>query len=246
MQKLADIDTRAPKGFNKEDTKAETVKIIKELDELQNLLYASAKYSILIILQGMDASGKDGLIKDIFTGINPHGISISSFKVPTEEERSHDFLWRIHKAAPAKGTIKIFNRSHYEDVLITRVHDMIDDETAKKKMQAINDFESLLQTHNNTRILKFYLHVSKEEQAERLAERMKNPAKMWKYNPLDEKETNHRERYLKYYEEIFQHCNQPAWHIVPADQNWYKAHLVAKTLRDALKKLDMKYPLIKK
>ena len=160
MQKLADIDTRAPKGFNKEDTKAETVKIIKELDELQNLLYASAKYSILIILQGMDASGKDGLIKDIFTGINPHGISISSFKVPTEEERSHDFLWRIHKAAPAKGTIKIFNRSHYEDVLITRVHDMIDDETAKKKMQAINDFESLLQTHNNTRILKFYIHVS--------------------------------------------------------------------------------------
>ena len=246
MQKLADIDTRAPKGFNKEDTKAETVKIIKELDELQNLLYASAKYSILIILQGMDASGKDGLIKDIFTGINPHGISISSFKVPTEEERSHDFLWRIHKAAPAKGTIKIFNRSHYEDVLITRVHDMIDDETAKKKMQAINDFESLLQTHNNTRILKFYLHISKEEQAERLAERMKNPAKMWKYNPRDEKETNHRERYLKYDEEIFQHCNQPAWHIVPADQNWYKAHLVAKTLRDALKKLDMKYPLIKK
>jgi polyphosphate kinase 2 (PPK2 family) len=140
--------------------------------------------------------------------------------------------------------IKIFNRSHYEDVLVTRVHNIIDDETAKKRMKAINDFERLLSDHNNTIILKFYLHVSKEEQAERLAERMKDPAKMWKYNAGDEKEANHRETYTKHYEEVFATCSHIPWHIIPADQNWYKAHLVARTLRDTLKNLNMKYPTL--
>jgi PPK2 family polyphosphate:nucleotide phosphotransferase len=239
---LKDIGTRAPKGFSKEKTKAEMHKLLLELDELQNVLYAQHKYSVLMVFQGMDASGKDGLIKDVFSSMNPQGIGVSSFKVPTAEELSHDFLWRIHKEAPARGMIKIFNRSHYEDVLVTRVHKMIDDKTAKRRLRAINDFERLLRMHNDTIILKFYLHVSKEEQAERLKERMQNPAKMWKYNARDKKEAALDEEYANYYEEVFDYCQEAPWHIVPADQNWYKAYVVAKTLRDALEELDMKYP----
>lgn len=242
---LKDISTRAAKGFSKEKTKAETHKIIAELDELQNLLYASGEHSVLVILQGMDASGKDGLIKDVFAGMNPQGVSVSSFKVPTAEERSHDFLWRIHKEAPAKGMIKIFNRSQYEDVLVTRVHKTIDDKTVKKRMRAINDFERQLRMHNSTIILKFYLHVSEEEQAERLQERMQNPAKMWKYNSGDKKEAARRDEYINYYEEVFDYCRETPWHIIPADQNWYKSYLIAKTIKEALEELDMKYPLIK-
>lgn len=239
---LKDINTRAPKDWDKAKTKAENEKLFVELDELQNLLYAGGEYSLLIILQGMDASGKDGLIKDVFSGMNPQGISVTSFKVPTKEEASHDFLWRVHKEAPAKGMIKIFNRSHYEEVLVTRAHNTMDDKTAKRCMRAINDFERLLRMHNNTIILKFYLHVSAEEQAERLKERMENPAKMWKYNAGDKVESALRDEYIKYYEEIFDYCHETDWHIIPADQNWYKAHLVAKTVRDALEELDMKWP----
>ena len=142
--KLKDIDTNAPKGVHKETTKEQLDEVLKELDDLQNLLYAEAKHSILIVIQGMDASGKDGLTRDVFTSMNPQGVNVSSFKEPTAEELSHDFLWRIHHHVPAKGMIQVFNRSHYEDVLITRVHGIIDDKTAKQHMQAINDFERLL------------------------------------------------------------------------------------------------------
>jgi PPK2 family polyphosphate:nucleotide phosphotransferase len=238
--------TRAPKEFDKAETKEKTVKIIEELQELQNLLYAESKHSILVVLQGMDASGKDGLIRDVFGALNPQGVTVSSFKVPTEEEMKHDFLWRIHKVAPEKGMIRIFNRSHYEDILVTRVHKWINDDTAKKRMKAINDFEELLQQHNNTQILKFYLHVSEEEQKERLEERLKDPAKQWKYNEKDFAEVKLRTDYAKAYEDCFQKCNAIPWTIVPSDQNWYKEYLVAKKLRDTLKSLDMKYPGLKK
>ncbi len=239
---LSELGTVAPKEFVKTQTKQELKDILEELDELQNMLYAENKHSILVILQGMDASGKDGLIKKVFGSLNPHGISVTSYKVPTEEEYAHDFLWRIHKNAPASGHIKIFNRSQYEDVLVTRVHNMIDDELAYKRMKAINDFEELLTKHNNTHILKFYLHVSEEEQQERLKERMHVPRKMWKYNKRDFIEAAHREQYYKCYEDVFEHCNNIPWHIVPADQNWYKAYHVAKVLRDTLLSLNMKYP----
>ena len=159
--------------------------MLEEFRELQNLLFASNTYSMLVVIQGMDASGKDGAIRDVFRSVNPQGVSVSSFKVPTEEEFAHDFLWRIHINAPRKGKIQIFNRSHYEDVIVTRVHKWCDDDTARKRMKAINDFESLLEKHNRTIILKFYLHVSAEEQMERLKERIKDPAKMWKYNEKD-------------------------------------------------------------
>ncbi len=144
------------------------------MDELQNLLYAESKYAILVILQGPDASGKDGVIRNVFTFMNPQGITVKSFKTPTAAELSHDFLWRVHEAAPAKGMVQVFNRSQYEDILITRVHKWIDDDMAQKRMKAINAFEKLLQEHNNTQILKFYLHVSPEEQQERLQERIKD------------------------------------------------------------------------
>ncbi len=244
--KLDKIDTRAPKNFDKEKIKAKLPEIYKQLDELQNVLYAQSKYSVLIVLQGMDAAGKDGLIKNVFSSVNPQGIMVQSYKVPTAEELSHDFLWRIHKHAPAKGMIQVFNRSHYEDIIVTRVHKMIDDEMASKRMKAINDFEELLTEHNNTIIFKFYLHVSAEEQHSRLEERIHDVTKQWKYNEQDFVESALRKEYLKAYEDCFKHCNKIKWTIVPADQNWYKEYLVAITLCDALKKLNMQYPGIKK
>lgn len=244
--KLADISTRAPKELDKDQTKEKTQSILVELDDLQNLLFAESKHSILVILQGPDASGKDGLIRNVFTSMNPQGITVKSFKTPTAAELSHDFLWRVHEAAPAKGMIQIFNRSQYEDILITRVHKWIDDDTARKRMKAINDFERLLEEHNNTRILKFYLHVSPEEQQERLTERIKDPKKQWKYNENDFKEAAMFKEYRSAYEDCFEHCNDVPWIIVPADQNWYKEHLVATELHKTLKGLDMKYPGLKK
>lgn len=240
--KLSKISTRAPKELEKEKTKVLTSGILKELNELQNLLYAESKHSLLVILQGMDASGKDGVIRNVFGAFNPQGVSVHSFKVPTEEELSHDFLWRIHKVAPAKGMIQIFNRSQYEDVLVTRVHKWCDDATAKKRMKSINAFEELITEHNGTRILKFYLHVSAEEQQERLQERITNPAKQWKYNERDFAEAKLRDQYIEMYEDCFENCNEVPWIIVPADQNWYKEYVVASTLLDALKSFNMAYP----
>lgn len=244
--RLKHIDTDPPKDIDKGDTKKKLSKILGELDELQNLLYAEGRHSILIVVQGMDAAGKDGLTRDVFTSMNPQGVNVKPFKEPTLEELSHDFLWRIHQHAPAKGMIEIFNRSHYEDILTTRVHGTIDDHTAKQRMKAINNFEHLLQEHNNTIILKFYLHISHKEQRSRLEERMEIPQKMWKYNANDFIESKLWQRYMEYYEDAFEHCSDIPWHVIPSDKNWYKSYLVAKTLRDKLHSLNMKYPGMKK
>lgn len=244
--RLAEIDTRAPGKHDKKDIKEELQKILLDLDELQNLLYAENKHAVLIVIQGLDASGKDGVIRNVFSELNPQGVTVKSFKVPTQEEAAHDFLWRVHQHAPGKGMIQIFNRSHYEDILVTRVHKWCDDETAQKRMKAINDFEELLQVHNNTHILKFYLHVSKEEQHARLKERTKDPAKMWKYNENDFKESKLWKEYMQAYEDCFENCNKIPWTIVPSDQNWYKEYIIAKQLYDLLKSLDMQYPGLKK
>ncbi|MEO5592677.1 MAG: PPK2 family polyphosphate kinase [Chitinophagaceae bacterium] len=244
--KLSEINTRAPKDFDKEEIKEKNIKITDELNELQNLLYAEGKYSILIVIQGMDASGKDGVIRNIFGKLNPQGVTVKSFKAPSAEELSHDFLWRIHSHTPAKGIIQIFNRSHYEDILITRVHKWCNDETAKKRMKAINDFEKLLTEHNNTIILKFYLHISPEEQQERLKERIKDPTKQWKYNENDFTEAKLWKEYMAAYEDCFENCNDIPWTVVPADQNWYKKYIIAKQLLNVLADLKMQYPGIKK
>jgi PPK2 family polyphosphate:nucleotide phosphotransferase len=244
--KLADMDTRAPKDWDKQATKEKNIKILEELDDLQNLLYAESKHAVLVVVQGMDASGKDGVVRNVFGKLNPQGVLVKSYKAPSAEELSHDFLWRIHNHAPAKGMMQIFNRSHYEDILITRVHKWCDDATAKKRMKAINDFEKLLVEHNNTIILKFYLHISPEEQQERLQERISDPTKQWKYNENDFAEAKLWKEYMNMYEDCFENCNDIPWTIVPADQNWYKEHIIAKKLRDALSDLKMQYPGIKK
>ena len=244
--KLKDISTRSPKDVDKVETKAKFEKLREEFDELQNLLFASNTYSLLVVIQGMDASGKDGAIRNVFNSTNPQGVTVTSFKVPTEEEAAHDFLWRIHMNTPRKGMIRIFNRSHYEDVLVTRVHKWCDDETARKRMNAINDFEELISKHNHTRILKFYLHVSREEQMERLKERTHDPAKMWKYNEKDFSEAALYDEYHKMYEDCFEHCDKVPWIIVPADQNWYKEYVMIQAILETLRSLDMKYPGFKK
>ncbi len=240
--RLGEISCRAPEGFEKEEIKKKTEELLKNLNKQQNLLYAESKHSLLVILQGMDASGKDGAIRDVFGTLNPQGVQVQSFKVPTEEEMAHDFLWRIHQHTPAKGSIQVFNRSHYEDILVTRVHKWCDDETARKRMQAINDFERLLTEHNNTHILKFYLHVSDGEQQSRLNERITNPAKQWKYNERDFAEAKLRDEYIRVYEDCFEHCDEVPWVIVPADQNWYKEYLIATTVLAKLESLDMNFP----
>ena len=244
--KLNEISTRAPKDFDKKEIKEKTMAILEELDELQNLLFAENKHSILVVIQGIDGSGKDGVIRNVLGNMNPQGVNVKSFKAPTAEEGAHDFLWRVHLNTPMKGMIQVFNRSHYEDILITRVHKWCDDATAKKRMKAINDFEDLLKENNNTHILKFYLHVSPEEQQGRLHERIKDPAKMWKYNEKDFEEAKLWDVYMQMYEDCFNNCNKPAWVIVPSDQNWYKEYIIAIALRDLLKGLDMQYPGLKK
>ncbi|NOT51854.1 MAG: polyphosphate kinase [Chitinophagaceae bacterium] len=244
--RLADISTRAPKDLDKKETKEKTEAILTELDELQNLLYAEGKHSVLVVIQGMDGSGKDGVIRNVFGELNPQGVTVKSFKVPTAEEYAHDFLWRVHQHAPAKGMIQLFNRSHYEEILVTRVHKWCDDESARRKMKAINDFEQLIQVHNSTHILKFYLHISPEEQHQRLTERLHDPTKMWKYNEKDLEEAKLWNIYMQVYEEAFENCNTVPWTIVPADQNWYKEYIIASALHQLLMGLDMQYPGLKK
>jgi PPK2 family polyphosphate:nucleotide phosphotransferase len=245
-KKLLSADTRAPKNIKKEEIKKKTAELLEELDELQNRLYASATHSVLLVIQGMDASGKDGLVRDVLGQVNPQGVTVKSYKAPTPEELAHDFLWRIHSAVPAKGMIQVFNRSHYEDILVTRVHEWCNDELAVKRMKAINNFEQLLETHGNTIIIKVYLHISQKEQHERLKERMEDPTKMWKYNEKDWEESKLWDAYMKYYEACFKNCSEIPWHIIPADQNWYKEYLVAKLLVEKLQLLDLQYPTIKR
>ena len=240
--KLPKIPTTAPKSFDKELTKTKTKELILEITELQDVLIASKKRSLLVILQGMDASGKDGAVKKVFGGLNPLGLKVQTFKKPTEEEFAHDFLWRLHKVVPQKGEITIFNRSHYEDVLIQRVHKWIDEKTVKNRFEAINHFEKLLE-QNGTKIIKCYMHISPEAQLERLEERKTNPAKMWKHNDQDWLERKLWNEYMSAYEDVFSNCSKAAaWNIVGVDQNWYKEYQIAKLVRDELKAMKLEYP----
>lgn len=242
---LKETATRAPGHFRKEVIKTELPEIYKELAELQDALYAEHRRSVLVIVQGMDASGKDGLIRDVFGGLNPQGLAVKSFKIPTEEENDHDFLWRVHQHTPAKGMIHVFNRSQYEAVLVTRVHKLISDKKAQKLFRMLNDFEYLLTEDGHTHVLKFFLHVSPERQTERMEARLTDPKKMWKYDANDWKESRQYESYIQFYEEMMEHCNTIPWHIVPSDQNWYKDYFVAVALRDLLRSLKLKYPEVK-
>jgi PPK2 family polyphosphate:nucleotide phosphotransferase len=239
---LNKTDTRAPEKFSKEDTKVKLQKLKFRMEELQNLMYAEGRHALLVILQGMDASGKDGAIKNVFESVNPMGCRVTAFKTPTPAEMKHDFLWRIHQQVPEKGMIGIFNRSHYEDVLIQRVHKWVTEKIIRQRYEQINAFEKLLR-QTGTTVLKFYLHVSREEQRERLKERVMNPSKMWKHNSSDAKEQGFYKEYRKAYHDAIENCSESVeWTIVPSDQNWYKEFLIAKTIVDALESLKMKYP----
>jgi PPK2 family polyphosphate:nucleotide phosphotransferase len=241
--KLSDFPTAAPKGITKKEAKKELDKMAREIAHFQHILYAEEKHSLLIVFQGMDASGKDGATRKVFKYCSPTGVSAYGFKKPTDLEFAHDFLWRVNKVTPPKGQIQIFNRSHYEDVLIQRVHNWIDEKTVSRRFKAINAFEQNLVHDNNTTILKFYMHISKKRQAEKLQERMDDPLKNWKHNPGDWEERKHWDRYMFCYEEVLNRSKIP-WFIVPVDSRWYRDYIIAKTILQVMEDLNMKLPLL--
>jgi len=234
--------TKEGKKIDKKHAEKETIKLKEALYELQNLLFAGHKHSLLIILQGSDASGKDGTVRHVFSSMNPMGVNVKAFKAPTEEEMDHDFLWRVHPHVPAKGMIQIFNRSHYEDILVPTVHKTLSKERIERRYEFINGFENNL-LENGTIVLKFFLHVSQKEQTERIKERLTIADKNWKYDPADKREAPNWDKYEKVYEKIFERCGPKIpWIIVPADHKWYRNYFVAKTIVDTLKSLKMEYP----
>lgn len=239
--RLADIPTRSPEDLKRKDVEALTQANVTRLGELHHLLQAEGKHSVLIVLQGMDASGKDGAVANIFRLCSHNNFRTYSFKKPTEEEFARDFLWRVHKQCPGKGEIMVFNRSHYEDVLIQRVHKWISEEHVHQRMQAINAFEQLLQFDANTHIFKFYLHISKEQQALELQERLDEREKHYKHNDNDWREREYWDEYRRCYEYCINESVVP-WHIIPVDQRWYRDYLISSVLVEALEKLDMQFP----
>lgn len=227
----------------KDKAKAETAKLIARMAGLQERLYANATRSLLIVLQGMDTSGKDGTIRNVMSGVNPQGCKVVAFKTPTKDDLAHDFLWRVHREVPPKGHIGIFNRSHYEDVLITRVHGLVSDKVVKQRINQIKEFEELLY-ENGTVILKFFLHISKEEQKERLETRIADPEKRWKWNSGDLEERKFWDGYMKAFEDVISTTstkNAP-WYVVPANRKWYRNLVVADRVVDALDDLKLKTP----
>ncbi|MEW5958370.1 MAG: polyphosphate kinase 2 family protein [Chloroflexota bacterium] len=242
--KLSDIDPNdTGKIKSKKEAKEILAKNIERMAELQNILYAEGKHALLIVLQAMDAGGKDGAIRRIMSGVNPQGVQVISFKKPTPEELAHDFLWRVHQLVPARGMIGIFNRSHYEDVLVVRVHKLVPAAVWQTRYDHINNFERLL-TDSGVTILKFFLHISKEEQKQRLQERLDLPHKRWKFNPGDLDERQLWDDYMQAYEVALTQCStgQAPWYIVPANKNWYRNLVISETIVKTLESLEMKYP----
>ena len=227
--------------LDKKETRQKTKKILKEIGRLQYKMYAQNKFSLLIIVQGIDASGKDGVTKSFLRYCFPAGFKIASFKKPTENESSHDFLWRIHQFTPGHGEMQIFIRSHYEDILVPSVNKYIPEEIIDQRYGIINNFEKLVES-NNTRILKFFLNVSKDVQKERLTERINLKKKHWKHKDGDWDTRAKFDDYLAVYEKIFNRCNDVPWHLIPADKNWQKTFYTAEIILRTLKELDLKWP----
>jgi PPK2 family polyphosphate:nucleotide phosphotransferase len=223
--------------------RARLARDIERLAKLQDVLYAEHRRAVLVVLQGMDTSGKDGTVKHVMSGVNPSGCQVVPFKVPNEEEAAHDFLWRVHRATPRRGHITIFNRSHYEDVIVPFVHRTVPRRALKRRYVQINDFERLL-TENDTLVLKFFLHISKREQRRRLLERLADPRKRWKFSETDVKERRLWPRYMKAYERLLTHCSseQAPWYVIPSDRKWYRNLAVAAVLVEAIASLRCQYP----
>lgn len=236
-------DTRFAPG-DKDETLARSDKLTDRLGELQELLFAEHQRKLLVILQGMDTSGKDGTVRHVMRGVSPQSVRVVSFKKPADVELAHDFLWRVHTQVPAAGEIGIFNRSHYEDVLVVRVHNLVPEDVWRKRYRQINDFERML-AETGTVILKFFLHISREEQRERLQARVDDPTKRWKFEHGDLNERKRWDDYRAAYEEALEKTStsHAPWMIVPANKKWLRNYIVAKTMVETLEKLGMKYPV---
>ncbi len=241
---LADIDPAGTHGFEKgRDLEAALAKNIARIDELQYLMYAEHRRALLVVLQGIDASGKDGTIRHVMTGFNPQGCRVTPFKAPTPEELAHDFLWRIHHAVPGKGDVAIFNRSHYEDVLVVRVHELVPAAVWKRRYDQINDFERYL-AENDVVIVKFFLHISKDEQKRRLERRLEDSTRQWKVALSDFEERKRWKDYQRAYEDAITTCNtkEAPWYVVPGDKKWFRNLAVSQVLVETLEALDMHFP----
>lgn len=241
---LKDIDPKYTAHYKtKEDTLEEKEELSNTFEKLQPKLFTNKKKAVLFVFQGMDCSGKDGVINKVFSISNPAGIQTHSFKSPTAEELNHDYLWRAHQKVPGFGYIATFNRSHYEDVLITRVHKQIDDKKAHERFDQINNFEQMLE-ENGVKVVKIFLHISKQFQLEKIIDRIEKPHKNWKFDESDLQERKSWDDYQKYYEDVFKHCatKQHPWHIVPADHRWYRDLAVLQIVTETLEELDLSYP----
>lgn len=242
--RLADLPTRADTFHQDREAAEKEFKALRdELIDLQSRLYAEGKRKLLIVLQAMDAGGKDGTIRRVFRGVNPQGVRVTSFKVPSKLELAHDFLWRVHLAVPATGMIGVFNRSHYEDVLVVRVHNLVPESVWRPRYEHINAFEKLL-ADTGTTIFKFYLHISKAEQKERFQARLDNPDKHWKFAVEDLEKRKLWNEYMAAAEEMLQRCNTrwAPWYVIPADQKWYRNLTITRTIVHTIRELNIQYP----
>ncbi len=241
LDRYETTDTGKFKG--KADAAEVTARNLDHLGKMQALLYAEAKRSVLIVIQAMDTGGKDGAIAHVFGGVNPQGCNVTSFKAPSHLEASHDYLWRVHYHCPARGMIGIFNRSHYEDVLVVRVHDLVPKGIWSKRFEQINAFEQML-ADNGTTIIKFFLHISKDEQRRRLQSRLDDPKKHWKFDPNDLAERAHWDDYQAAYEDVLRKCSTPhaPWYIVPSDHKWFRNWVLSDTIARTMKRMDLSYP----
>ena len=241
--KLADVDTSGTYGIEKEAAAAQLEKNLDRLSVLQYLLYAESRRSLLVVLQGIDAGGKDGTIQHVMSGLNPQGVRVTSFKVPEGAEKRHDYLWRVHNAMPECGQIGIFNRSHYEDVLVVRVHSLVPKSVWSKRYAQINDFERML-SDNGTRIVKFLLYIDKEEQEKRFRERIDDKTKNWKFSPADLKEREYWDQYIEAFQDMLRQCSTECapWYVIPANRKWFRNLAVSQVLREELEAMSLKFP----
>jgi PPK2 family polyphosphate:nucleotide phosphotransferase len=243
--KLSDLDPNDKSAFrgDKKEGRQELLRLNERLEYLQELHYAEGKHRLLIVLQARDAGGKDGTIRHVFEGVNPQGVKVASFKRPTPEELAHDYLWRVHPHVPGNGEFVIFNRSHYEDVLVVRVHNLVPPGVWGKRFDQINSFERTL-VEEGTTILKFYLHIDQEEQKERFQARLDDPTKQWKFNPGDLDERKLWSEYTRAYEDVLSKTSTELapWYVVPANRKWYRNLVVASILVETLEQLDMQFP----
>lgn len=242
--RLSNVDpSYSGKHETHETAVEETAKDVARMERLQYLLYADASRSMLIVLQGLDAAGKDGVIRHLFSGMDPQGVYVAPFKQPTKTELAHDFLWRVHRCAPGKGEVVIFNRSHYEDVLAVRVHKLAPREIWSKRYNLINSFEKML-SENGTRILKFYLHISPDEQLERFEQRLDDPARQWKISDSDYSERKLWPKYVAAYEEAIERTStkHAPWYVIPANRKWFRNLAISRIIADSMDEMGLKLP----